>query len=658
MHEPSSLVWNLLLLLVVIAIGPFVAERLRLPGILGLLLGGFLVGPTGLALLHGTTEVDALGSIGLLYLMFVAGLELDLNVFARVRQAAITFGLLTFALPQAIGTAVAFALGFDPLAAILIGSLWASHTLVVYPIVQRYGLTSDPAVATTVGATVITDTLALLVLAVVAGTVEGEGSSPLWLLVGLGLLAVWCWVGLTFIARWFFSGLGQDRVLRFVFMLAAFLSAAFVAELGGIEGIVGAFFAGLALNRLVPNGGPLMERIEFFGAALFIPAFLVSVGFLVDPAVLTQASTWILAAAFVFSVTLGKGGAALVIARLRGFSGPQTQMVFALSYAQAAATLAATTVGAEIGLFGQDVVNAVVVVIVVSLFGSSVIAARAAPRIAPAAGAGRSLGSEVVMALADPDQAIRLVPLAARIARTDGGNLVPVHVIADADNEYTIGDARANAKGIDEVVRKAGFDADSSLRVAASIRQGVRNEIAERDASMVVLGHLGRTRPATYLFGSMSEEVVSGSPVPALVAMLDAAPIRRVVLPIRHRDLGGNGLSETRLAMQIAGFLERSGLKLVIATRGGARLEDPPIPDDAELVAFEGGRVPWVSAFVGPGDLVLLPGRSVGIVFDSEADRIARIEGVSVAVAITPYHPSAVPSGPDVGTLVVARPGA
>ena len=167
-------------------------------------------------------------------------------------------------------------------------------------------------------------------------------------------------------------------------------------------------------------------------------------------------------------------------------------MVFALSYAQAAATLAATTVGAEIGLFGQDVVNAVVVVIVVSLFGSSVLASRAAPRIAPAAGAGRSLGSEVVTAIADPDQATRLVPLAARIARTDGGNLVPVHVIADADNDYTIADARANAKGIDEIVRKAGFDADASLRVAASVRQGIRNEIAERDASLLVLGHVGR----------------------------------------------------------------------------------------------------------------------------------------------------------------------
>ena len=178
MHEPSALVRDLLLLLTVIMFGPFVAERLRLPGIIGLLLGGFLIGPTGLGLLRATGVVDSLGHIGLLYLMFLAGLELDLNVFARLRQAAIQFGLLTFALPMAFGFVGARWLGFDLPASILIGSLWASHTLVMYPIMQRFGITADPAVATTVGATVITDTLALLVLAVVAAARPARAASP------------------------------------------------------------------------------------------------------------------------------------------------------------------------------------------------------------------------------------------------------------------------------------------------------------------------------------------------------------------------------------------------------------------------------------------------------------------------------------------------
>src|SRR3954451_1245718 len=656
-HEGPTLVWSLLVLLVVIAVGPFIAERLRLPGILGLIIGGFVIGPTGLGIVHETSDIEELGSIGLLYLMFVAGLELDLNVFARVRQASITFGLLTFALPQVIGTAVAFLLGFDTLAAILIGSLWASHTLVVYPIVQRYGLTSDPAVATTVGATVITDTLALLVLAVVAGIVEDQGS-PLLLLVGLAGLAVWCWIVLSWVARWFFSGLGQDRVLRFVFMLAAFLSAAYVAQRGGIEGIIGAFFAGLALNRLVPNGGPLMERIEFFGAALFIPAFLVAVGFLVDPKVLTELSTWFLALAFIVSVTAGKGTAALLIARIRGFSWPQTQLVSSLSYAAAAATLATAAVGAQIGLFGQDVVNAVVIVIVVSLLVASLIAARSAPKISPASSDGRSLGTEVVTAIADPEQARRMVPLAARIARTDGGNLVPVHVIADADNSVTLGEARSMSTDVDEVVRKAGFDTEPSLRVASSVRQGIRNEIAERDASLLLLGHVGRTRPTDYLFGSMSEEIVSGVPIPAVIVMLDEEPIRRVLVPIRPDDLSGNGMAQSRVAVEVAGFLVRSGLKGVVGTRSAAPPEDLPLPADVELVAFDGGRGAWAADHARPGDLVLLPGGSSGLVFDAEANRIGQAPGVSVAVAVSPYHPSAIPAGPEVGTLVVGRPGA
>jgi nucleotide-binding universal stress UspA family protein len=401
-----------------------------------------------------------------------------------------------------------------------------------------------------------------------------------------------------------------------------------------------------------------MERIEFFGAALFIPAFLVSVGFLVDPKVLTDLSTWLLAAAFIVSVTAGKGAAALLIRRLRGFTWPQTQLVFSLSYAQAAATLAATTVGAQIGLFGQDVVNAVVIVIVESLLVASLVAARAAPRVAPAAGGGRSLGAEVVTAMADPAQASRLVPLAARIARTDGGNLVPVHVVADADNPDTIAEARASAKAIDEIVRKAGFETEPSLRVAVSIRQGIRNEIAERDASLLLLGHVGRARPADYLFGSMSEEIVSGAPVASLIVMLDEEPIRRVLLPLRRRDLSGNGLAQARIAALVTGFLVRSGLKLVVGTRDGAAPDDPRLPADAELVTFAGGRGDWAAEVARPGDLVLLPGGSFGLVFDADASRIARAAGVSVAVAVSPYHPTAIPAGPEVGTLVVGRPGA
>jgi len=657
MHEPSALVWDLLLLLTVILFGPFVAERLRLPGIIGLLLGGFLIGPTGLGLLQSVTTVDSLGQIGLLYLMFLAGLELDLNVFARLRQAAIQFGLLTFALPMAFGFVGARWLGFDLPASILIGSLWASHTLVMYPIMQRFGITADPAVATTVGATVITDTLALLVLAVVASGATGEGGlgSNIALLVGLGVLAVYCAFVLTFLARWFFAGMGQDRALRFIFVLAAFLSASFVAELGGIEGIVGAFFAGLALNRLVPNGGPLMDRVEFFGGALFIPAFLVSVGLLIDPTVLADPRTWQLAIVFAISLVLGKGGAALAIGRIRRFSRPQVEVTFALSLSQAAATLAATTVGASVGLFGDDVVNAVVVVIVFSLFTSSVLATRAAARIAPPARDGRPLGAAIVAAIEDGATALRLAPVLARIAQRDGGVVVPAHVIADGEDR-PLDEARATAREIDEAVRRAGIEADPSLRVAQSVRQGVRNEIHEHDGSLLVIARHGALRPQDYLFGGLSEEIVAASPVPVVVVEMDESPVRRVLLPLRAHDIRASRRSETGLAVEVARRLAASGLELVVGRPDGAVLPDTlPVPENARFEPLAPDRDHWIRATAQAGDLVLLPGTGTTLVFGRDAARVAAMPGVSVAVVVGPFTSTGFPVTSPVGTIVAGN---
>ncbi|MEI7744709.1 MAG: cation:proton antiporter [Chloroflexota bacterium] len=659
MHEPSALTWNLLLLLVVIAVGPFLAERAKLPGIIGLLIGGFLIGPTGIGLLNGSGTVESLGHIGLLYLMFVAGLELDLNVFARLKNAAITFGLVTFALPLAVGTVAARLLGFDWPAAILIGSLWASHTLVMYPIVQRFGLAADPAVATTVGATVITDTLALLILAIIAGGVgDGGGlASNLLLLVGLGALGLYCMFVLTAVGRWFFAGLGQDRGLRFVFIMAAFLSASVVAEIGGIEGIVGAFFAGLALNRMVPNGGPLMERVEFFGGALFIPAFLVSVGLLIDPKVLLDLRTWQLAAVFTVALVLGKGGAALIIGRLRHFSTLQVQLVFALSLSQAAATLAATTVGRDVGLFGDDVVNAVVVVIVASLFVSSVLAARAASRIAPPGREGRPLGTAVLVALEDAETAGRLAPVLARIVRADGGVLIPAHVVADAEDGRSLEEARVTARAIDETVRKAGLETDPSLRVAGSIRQGIRNEISERDVSLLVVARHGALKPQDFLFGGTAEEIIAASPVPTLVVEADGTPVRRVLLPIRPADLSPGRIAATRLAVVVANHFEASGLPMIVGVPDpGALPADLGLASDAGVVQLAGGRARWIAEGAVPGDLVILPGGGGGRVFGIDAARVAAMPGVTAGVVVEPFHATGLAGGRDIGgTVVVGR---
>ena len=515
--------------------------------------------------------VDSLGHIGLLYLMFLAGLELDLNVFARLRQAAIQFGLLTFALPMAFGFVGARWLGFDLPASILIGSLWASHTLVMYPIMQRFGITADPAVATTVGATVITDTLALLVLAVVASGATGEGglASNLALLVGLGVLALYCAFVLTFLTRWFFGGLGQDRTLRFVFVLAAFLSASFVAELGGIEGIVGAFFAGLALNRLVPNGGPLMDRVEFFGGALFIPAFLVSVGLLIDPTVLADPRTWQLAIVFAISLVLGKGGAALAIGRIRRFSraagGGHLRPV-----AVAGGGDAGRDDGRRVGRAvrrrrrqrrgGRHRVQPVHVV------GAG--DARRGPDRAP--GPRRT---SVGVGDHCRDRGRRHGPPARAGPRPDRPARRRDRRAGARDRRRRgppAGRGARTAREIDEAVRRAGIEADPSLRVAQSVRQGVRNEIHEHDGSLLVIARHGAIRAKDYLFGGLSEEIVAASPVPVMVVEMDEAPVRRVLLPLRAHDLRASRRAETGLAVEVARRLAASGLELVVGRPDGA----------------------------------------------------------------------------------------
>jgi Kef-type K+ transport system membrane component KefB len=371
LKAPTGAAWEFLVLFLVVIVGPPLRKRARSPGIIGLLVGGFAIGPYGLNLIGaGNTTVPDLGQLGLLYLMFVAGVELDLALVRVHRRAVLSFGALTFALPMLFGTAIGLALGWILPAALLLGALLSSHTLLLYPTARAAGLSADRGVATAVGATVLTDTAALVVLAAVSGT-QVAGGSPasiaLQIVVGLAVLVAFTLILLPRLARLAFRYLGTDRVVRYLLAVASFLAAGTVADVFGIEPIVGAFFAGLALNRLVPNEGPLMDRIDFFGSAVFVPIFLVSVGLLLDPKVMVEGETLKLAGLFI-AASLGGKALSAGIARLSlGYSGPQAQLILGLTVPQAAATLAATIVGFNIGLFDQSVVNAALVLILASI---------------------------------------------------------------------------------------------------------------------------------------------------------------------------------------------------------------------------------------------------------------------------------------------------
>jgi len=396
---PRSAEWTFFIAAVVMLVGPLVAERIRLPGLVGIVLGGTLVGPFVLDWVQREGIIEALGQLGLLYLMFFAGLEIDLDEFQRNRRPALTFGALTFTFPFVLGLLLVLPFGYGLATAALYGSLWASHTLVAYPIVQEHRLTRHRAVGMAAGGTVITDTLALFVLAVVVGAHESDDRPAvivLRLVVGLIVLAVYCGVVLRVLGRWAFSRLGEGHTTRFLFLLAALTSAALVADRMGLEGIIGAFFAGLALNRLVSAHGSLVENVEFVGGVLLIPFFLLSTGMLLDPAQFTNLDVLVLAGASLAVVVVGKAAASYVSGRSAGFDRTEIRLVFGLTIAQAAATLAAVTIGTEVGIFNEKLLSAALVVVLVTVIVAGIVTKAAARRLAPASPESRATPPEAL----------------------------------------------------------------------------------------------------------------------------------------------------------------------------------------------------------------------------------------------------------------------
>ena len=486
-QKPEGPVLEFLVLFAVILLGPIVFRRFGLPGLVGLVLGGFAIGPHGLDLIHaGNQTIPELGKLGLLYLMFVAGLELDLQVMKEYRRGAIAFGLLAFAIPGGFGVAVGLALGWSTPATCLLGALLASHTLIVYPTLRDAGLSGNPAVASAVGATVLTDTLALIVLAVVAGTQTESGSIPvivgeialgLVVLVAVGLFALPRVVDAA-LRRW-----GDDRVARYVVVIVALLFMATLAEVFGIEGIVGAFFAGIALNRLVPNEGPSMERVEFFGAAVFIPIFLVSIGLLLDPSVMFTGHTLGLAALLIVAALGGKAIACWLAGPLMHFDWPQRAAMYVLTIPQAAATLAVSLIGFEIGVFGTSLVNAVLVLIVVSILAAAMLSQKVVKWVPADTGRRPPLGSKVLVVTGGGGPSDGAVRVATLLARPDGGHSDLLIARSEADSRPELADIRA----LEKRIHRHGFDGRIRTEVVSALGDAVKQALLADEPSLMVV---------------------------------------------------------------------------------------------------------------------------------------------------------------------------
>ncbi len=628
--SPKGAPYEFLVVFAVLLLGPVLFRRAGIPGIIGLLVGGYAIGPHGLSLIGaGNNTLPDLGQLGLLYLMFAAGVEIDLNLLMKYRRSAMTFGLLTFILPFALGALVGFALGWEVPAALLLGSLLASHTLITYPAIKEAGLATDPAVATAVGSTVLTDTLALVVLAVVAGSVGGHKSSAdvaVQIVVGMGVLTAFSLYVLPKLAGLAFRFLGTERSVRYVVAITAFLSAATVAELFGIEGIVGAFFAGLGMNRLVPNEGQLMDRIEFFGGAVFIPVFLVSVGLILNPSVMVKGETLGLAGLFILACLGGKQLAALISARLFGFSRAQSGLLFSLSAAQAAATLAATVIGFQLGLFSSAVVNAVLVLILVSVLASTLAGTRASARAAMPDGP-RPLGKRVVVGVLDPDHAFGALTIARRIARADGGVVHPLLVVPESAPFAP----KPALQRLSEVVAAADVDGQVMTIVDRSVLHGALRVGRAQEATLVLVAEPG-TEPAGGRHGAgegaPGDAAAGGDdgraprPVaPGVSSGRDEAPAPPVVLVRGNATRLGAvrvRLDDEELAPDsLAGEMARR------VSSGAAQRLEQDHTDWAELLAP--GDVTFVSSELGE-TLAKLPGAGKGLVVSTVAEWLIREE--------------------------------
>jgi len=551
----SGIAFSLVVLGLVVIFAPLIAERLRLPGLLGLLIGGALIGPNVLGVLDDFTSLEKIGQIGILYLIFLAGLQLDRETFNRYRGISVGFGLITSTISLVLGTFVALRLGFDIKAAILIGSFWASFTLIAYPVLQQYDLSKNRAGAAVIGASAVTDTVSLLILALVAGSEAGDRSGlglVLSITVGLVALGGWCLIVLPWVTRRFFSTLGRGRVLRFMLVIVGLMSAAVVAEVVGIEPLLGAFFAGLGLNRAIPNESALMENVDFVGNALFIPAFLVSVGLLFDPAVMFVGSTLWLALWLSVALVAGKAIAAWVTGRICRLAAPESGLLFTVSVAQAAATLAGTIVGLELGLYGEEVVNAVMVVIAVSLVITSVGTPKYAAEIDQPAAEQRRFGEKVVIAVRDAGGSLTSrLRLAGGIAETSGGLLLPV-VVTVPETDDILSDSRARLAEIDHELHALGLEGDTRIRVDRSIAEGIAGAAVENNASLVLLGWSG-LRPLTGFFTeTIASEVSRHVDCPVLVIAAAEAEPERTVLVVSERDLQGWRIDAVTTAVSIA----------------------------------------------------------------------------------------------------------
>ena len=371
------------LVLAAILLVPMVCRKIRIPSIVGFILVGMIVGPYGFELIAGGSTIQTLGKIGMLYIMLQAGIEVDINDFRQQRTRAIIYGVYSFILPFVLGIGTSLLMGFDGVTSVLMGAMYGSHTLMTYPIVNRYGVQKNAAVNITVGGTMLTISLSLFVLAIVRNTIGDISDSSFWITAAkmLGTILIitiaFPWLAQRFFKRW------TDPTSGYLVVMTMMVMAAWMADFVGLEGILGAFICGVSLNRLVPNLGPVMQRINLVGNSLFVPLFLIGVGMMINVSLLWSSWTTILIAiAMIATKLVGKWLASWIAQKSFGLQAAERQLMFGMTHATAAGTLAIVTIGYNAGIFSPEILNAAVVMILTLCTSASFVTEYASKQLA------------------------------------------------------------------------------------------------------------------------------------------------------------------------------------------------------------------------------------------------------------------------------------
>lgn len=618
-----------LVIMAIMLVAPLLFERIRLPGIVGLILAGVVVGPHGLGILERDSTIVLLGTVGLLFLMFMAGLETSLDDLKYNADKAIIFGLATFTVPMVMGTIAMLLLGYSVLSAILVASCFASHTLLALPVVSKLGIMRSQPVTATLGATLTTNVLALLVLAIVVKTHQGDLDIGFWLFLipSLALYTFGTLWGVPRIGRWFFRRFGHDESAEFTFVVATLFVVSYLARVIEIEPIIGAFLAGIAITQLIPQLSPLMNRIQFIGNTLFVPFFLISVGMLVNPFILFQEPRSMLVAGVMVVVAIAaKFLPAWGAGKLFRFNFPNIMVMFGLSVAQAASTLAAITVAYNIKLVDQLTVNGTIAMILVTCIASPWVTAQwgQSNRIQEADTQIQEGGAEdsqtlpryrILVPVANPSTEDNLLQLALILAKKTRGTLLPLHVLSDArgpiSTEAKLRQERLLAAAV-AIANAAVTDVEPIGRVDGSIDRGILRTAQERNATLIICGWKGYSTYQDNFFGSVIDNVVRRTTVPVMIARF-VQPIestRRVFLAISDVEMTASSFQQTLALTRTLATELKASLEVIQVISGSRRLggvsEIPGLAEDVPIQRVRGNFVSRVSQILETDDLLVL----------------------------------------------------